>query len=102
MLLTGHYPCLFTFSDKEENQRAHSVLAAFQAHFVAMHGNQFSSLLLKQATNRPNHVQAVNSFAMIIKGFTTDDHHDNENKKDLHEQEATEAARYPAKISAGE
>ena len=70
IILTNNFPCLFTFSDKDERQKAYNVLNAFQTNFISVQSNQFSSLMLKQIATKPNHVISTNSFYMIIKGFT--------------------------------
>ena len=69
VILTSQFPCLFTFFDKEEKQKAFNILNAFQANFVCVQSNQFSSLMLKQMAIKPNHVYASNSFYLIINGF---------------------------------
>ncbi len=72
VILNSGRPCLLTFSDAVEKERAFRVLNAFQAHFVSVESNQFSSLMLKQVPAKPNQVFAANSFSMIIKGFAND------------------------------
>jgi hypothetical protein len=71
IILTNNFPCLFTFYDKEEKQKAFNILSAFQSHFLYAQSNQFSSLLLKQMQAKPNHVYASNSFLIVIKGFVS-------------------------------
>lgn len=62
-------PLLFTFSTSEEKQRAAQALATtFQANFMCIKPNEFSSLLLRQVPNKPNHVFATNGFSMFIRG----------------------------------
>lgn len=62
-------PCLFTFSTSEEKQRAAQALATtFQANFMCIKPNEFSSLLLRQVPSKPNHVFATNGFSMFIRG----------------------------------
>lgn len=72
VILNSNFPCLLTFSDREEKQKAFNVLNAFQSNFVGVESNQFSSLMLKQMQTKPNHVYAANSFFIIINGFDTD------------------------------
>ena len=69
IILVNNYPCLFTFYDREEKQKAFNALSAFQTNISSLESNQFSSLMLKQMANKPNHVYASNSFLMIIRGF---------------------------------
>lgn len=69
IILTNNFPCLFTFYDKEEKQKAFNILNAFQSNFICVQSNQFSSLMLKQMQAKPNHVYASNSFSIVIKGF---------------------------------
>ena len=70
VILTYNLTCLFTFYDKDEKEKAFNLLNAFQTNFVSIKSNQFSSLLLKQAENKPNQIYAKNGFEMIIKGFS--------------------------------
>ncbi len=72
VILTNNFTCLFTFYDKDEKQKAYMALNAFQTNFISIQSNQFSSLMLKQMSTRPNHVYAANSFYMIVKGFQID------------------------------
>ena len=72
IIITHNFACLFTFSDKDEKQKAYNVLDAFQTQFIAAQANQFSSLMLKQVAQRPNCVYAKSSFHIIIKGFKSD------------------------------
>lgn len=70
-ILAQRVPCLLTFATGEEKQRAAQALTtSFHANFLAIQPNEFSSLLLRQVTNKPNHVYAINGFAMIMRGFT--------------------------------
>lgn len=69
IILTNNFPCLFTFYDKEEKEKAFNILNAFQSNFLCAQSNQFSSLMLKQMQSKPNHVYASNSFIIVIKGF---------------------------------
>lgn len=69
VILNNKFPCLLTFSDKDENQKAYNVLSAFQSNFLSVQSNQFSSLMLKQINGKPNSVYAANSFYIIIDGF---------------------------------
>lgn len=70
VILMNNYPCLFTFYDKDEKQKAFKSLNAFQTNIICLESNQFSSLLLKQMPSRPNHVYAANSFLMLLRGFS--------------------------------
>ena len=72
IILTNSFACLFTFSDKDEKQKAFNVLDAFQTHFVSVQSNQFSSLMLKQLPQKPNCVYAKSSFCIVIRGFKRD------------------------------
>ena len=72
IIITNNFSCLFTFSDKEEKQKAFNVLNAFQTNFISVQSNQFSSLMLKQVSNKPNCVFAKSSFFIIIQGFKSD------------------------------
>ena len=69
IILTCDLPCLFTFYDKDEKQKAFNALNSFQTNIVSIRSNQFSSLMLKQVPTKPNCIYATNSFYMIIKGF---------------------------------
>ncbi len=69
VILNNRLPCLLTFSDSDEKQKAYNVLNAFQSNFVSVESNQFSSLMLKQMATKPNHVYAANSFYIVIDGF---------------------------------
>lgn len=71
IILNNNFPCLLTFSDDVEKEKAYKVLNAFQSNFVSIESNQFSSLMLKQIPSKPNHVFAANSFSMIIDGFAS-------------------------------
>lgn len=71
IILTYNFPCLFTFYDREEKQRAFNILNAFQSNFLCAESNQFSSLMLKQMPNKPNHVYSSNSFLIVIRGFVS-------------------------------
>lgn len=73
IILTNEFSCLFTFYDKDEGQKAFNILNAFQAKFICVQTNQFSSLTLKQTPNRPNHIHASNSVMILIKGFDTNE-----------------------------
>jgi hypothetical protein len=70
VILAYNFPCLFTFQDKEEKERAYNVLDGFQAAFLSIQSNQFGSLLLKQIENKPNHIHAKNGFSIAVKGFS--------------------------------
>lgn len=62
-------PCLFTFATSEEKQRGAQALAtSFQANFMCIKPNEYSSLLLRQVANKPNHVFATNGFSVFVRG----------------------------------
>lgn len=62
-------PCLFTFATSEEKQRAAQALTtSFQANFVGIKPNEFSSLLLRSTPSKPNQVFSTNGFSMFLKG----------------------------------
>ncbi len=69
IILTNNLTCLFTLGDREEKEKAYSLLNAFQTNFVSMKSNQFSSLLLRQNDSKPNQTHAKNGYTIIIKGF---------------------------------
>ncbi|CAF0720062.1 unnamed protein product [Brachionus calyciflorus] len=71
VILTNSYPCLFTFSDKLELDKASNILNAFQTNIISCQSNQFSSLLLRQydVLNKPQRVYASNGFFILFKGF---------------------------------
>ncbi len=77
IIITNNFSCLFTFSDKDEKQKAFNVLNAFQTNFISVQSNQFSSLMLKQVPNKPNCVFAKSSFLIIIQGFKSDNENGN-------------------------
>lgn len=69
VILANNLTCLFTFDDKDEKERAFSLLGAFHTNFIHMGSNQFSSLLLRQVDNKPNETYSKNAFSMCVRGL---------------------------------